>query len=77
MVKSIIEQELEKYERDGWSGDASALSVEDALKAIKKALKEAEYMIDEYPKNKGIWYIYYIKTKDVKQILNDCFGAGK
>ena len=45
-TKSVIQQELEKYERDGWSGDASALSVDDALKAIQKALEEFNRQVE-------------------------------
>lgn len=36
-TKSFIEEELEKYEKDGWSGDASALSLQDVLLVLQKA----------------------------------------
>ena len=85
MTKSIIEQELEKYERDGWSGDASALSMEDTLKAIKIILQKAEKRIDTLKISRGELEEY--KSRDtaiaqhnrnlnfIKQILHDCFGV--
>lgn len=41
---------------------------------VKEFLKRLEKRIDDYSKDKGEWHKYYIKTKDIKQIIKEEAG---
>ena len=89
-MKSIIKQELEGKEKNRFPSYPKIIfyDKENVNSAIQKALEEAEKRIDEQIETaqqimsfdiekKGMYLQIIDEWRKAKQILNDCFGAGK